>query len=309
MIRRSRERVPERLRTQLFYYASFECSCPKCREDIGLEVHHIDFDPSNNSLDNLIVLCPSHHKKAHANRISQKELRMHKERLPIFQAAKWQEHVDSWKSQFPTFDLLPDWDTVLAVRKVIWRELRLRVKDHASSREIATALRDITNNYFSILDKNIAEGFLKEEKLPRFVFAEMVAFPDSQGEYPKSIRCPAIPNGKVPIIIRGGRVVVEGKEYFLEGGKRFHADFLPLHNGFVWGEDKEYGLPCAVRNYSSRAFYGSYYWVVPFGLRAATKLVWFWNPIEARFGTAIYFSPDEGRPYIGALVGKRLSSS
>ena len=299
-----RERVSERLRTQLFYHSSFECGVPRCREDVGLEVHHIDFDPSNNSVNNLIVLCPNHHTKAHTGELSQNELRVHQAEQHTLAAAKWQKNVVDWKSKFPAFNLLPDWDTVLAVRKVIWQELKSKVKNTVSTREIGTAMREITRNYFSILDKNIASGGLKENQLPIFISAELVAFPDAHGEYPPTVRRPGIPKGNVPVLIRDWNLKVKEGETFVEGGRRFKAESLPLSSGFICGEKD--GLPCCVKSRPSRAFYGSYYWVLPFGLRAITKWVWFWNPIEARFGTAAYFSADEGRPYIGALLGKRL---
>lgn len=47
-------------------FASYEHCCAVCRysecEDI-LEVHHIDEDRTNNSIDNLVILCPNCHKK------------------------------------------------------------------------------------------------------------------------------------------------------------------------------------------------------------------------------------------------------
>ena len=41
-----------------------KCECSECGFDIKevLEVHHIDGDRDNNSVENLAILCPTHHK-------------------------------------------------------------------------------------------------------------------------------------------------------------------------------------------------------------------------------------------------------
>jgi len=41
------------------------CGCCKCENWDG-EVHHIDFNPMNNVLTNLIYLCKNCHRKIHA---------------------------------------------------------------------------------------------------------------------------------------------------------------------------------------------------------------------------------------------------
>jgi len=48
--------------------------CQRCGEDIT-EIHHIDHNPSNKSLNNLILLCPTCHKKADTSLISKDELK------------------------------------------------------------------------------------------------------------------------------------------------------------------------------------------------------------------------------------------
>lgn len=40
--------------------------CIICDEDKIVEVHHYDEDRNNNNIDNLIPLCPTHHKYAHS---------------------------------------------------------------------------------------------------------------------------------------------------------------------------------------------------------------------------------------------------
>jgi hypothetical protein len=45
--------------------AIYENKCVFCSETEVLEVHHIDENRDNNELDNLIVVCPTHHTKIH----------------------------------------------------------------------------------------------------------------------------------------------------------------------------------------------------------------------------------------------------
>lgn len=39
--------------------------CQECGETFGIEVHHKDFNPKNNDISNLKILCQFHHDKAH----------------------------------------------------------------------------------------------------------------------------------------------------------------------------------------------------------------------------------------------------
>jgi len=51
-------------RTTCFYYHKKKCVC--CEEYKIVEVHHLDSNPMNNSCENLIPLCPTHHRYWHS---------------------------------------------------------------------------------------------------------------------------------------------------------------------------------------------------------------------------------------------------
>jgi len=53
-------------------FAHYSRCCRVCGYDTEpvLQVHHIDEDRSNNELDNLVILCPTHHKEAHLGLIN-----------------------------------------------------------------------------------------------------------------------------------------------------------------------------------------------------------------------------------------------
>lgn len=63
--KKTRSRIPQgaKLRAQL--QKEIDSTCPFCgNEDVGhFQVHHIDETPSNNEIDNLILLCPNCHSK------------------------------------------------------------------------------------------------------------------------------------------------------------------------------------------------------------------------------------------------------
>ena len=55
-------------RDYLFTYLTknnLNVECVVCKEPKVLDVHHIDEDKTNNSIDNLVVLCPTHHYAYH----------------------------------------------------------------------------------------------------------------------------------------------------------------------------------------------------------------------------------------------------
>jgi hypothetical protein len=59
--------------------AGYKCSMLRCTHEHGLDIHHIDLDPSNNSFDNLIVLCAVHHRMATEGKSDKKPCRTLKE--------------------------------------------------------------------------------------------------------------------------------------------------------------------------------------------------------------------------------------
>ncbi|MBB1326298.1 HNH endonuclease [Pseudoalteromonas sp. SR45-1] len=57
------------------------CAIKGCAEHTYLEIHHIDENRENNTLENLVLLCDKHHKMAHAKVIDRKALREYKKLL------------------------------------------------------------------------------------------------------------------------------------------------------------------------------------------------------------------------------------
>ncbi|HTT75681.1 MAG TPA: HNH endonuclease signature motif containing protein [Candidatus Binataceae bacterium] len=59
-----RVKVPVPIRRRLFIEVGYRCSVPRCSAEAALEIHHIDGNPSNNDILNLLVLCANHHTQA-----------------------------------------------------------------------------------------------------------------------------------------------------------------------------------------------------------------------------------------------------
>lgn len=73
-----RKKVPPAMQQKIFQRANNRCQYPGCEETgrRNLEVHHINMDPSDkDDEDNLIVVCPNHHKKIHNTDIAGRQVR------------------------------------------------------------------------------------------------------------------------------------------------------------------------------------------------------------------------------------------
>jgi hypothetical protein len=76
-----RPAISAEIRRQVNLECGHCCAIKACNEHTYLEIHHIDQNRENNTLDNLILLCDKHHKMAHAGAIDRKSLREYKRRL------------------------------------------------------------------------------------------------------------------------------------------------------------------------------------------------------------------------------------
>jgi len=62
-----RTAIPQNMRQEVYTRAHHCCQYPECQLRDNLMIHHIDKNPSNHALENLIILCPNHHKSADNN--------------------------------------------------------------------------------------------------------------------------------------------------------------------------------------------------------------------------------------------------
>jgi len=78
---KTRKHIPEEIKRRIKIEAGFQCTMPRCSHETGLEIHHIDEDPSNNNFENLILLCAVHHSQVTKGVIDRKTCLVLKEML------------------------------------------------------------------------------------------------------------------------------------------------------------------------------------------------------------------------------------
>lgn len=81
----ARSKIPSLLQKQVFQEAASCCAFCNQAEVAALEIHHIDEQPSNNTLENLLLVCSTCHSKITYGVISEADVRMQK-RIIQFQA-------------------------------------------------------------------------------------------------------------------------------------------------------------------------------------------------------------------------------
>lgn len=83
MERKLRKRVPQEIMVRAKLQQAIGSRCPFCTsEDVGhFHIHHIDENPSNNDISNLLLLCPNCHSKITKGEIPQTQVIKAKEGL------------------------------------------------------------------------------------------------------------------------------------------------------------------------------------------------------------------------------------
>lgn len=85
---KNRPAMPEETKRQVLVEAGHRCSVARCSSDAAVEIHHIDYDPSNHDPANLLVMCPNHHTQATNRRIDRLACLMYKQQLSMKDASK-----------------------------------------------------------------------------------------------------------------------------------------------------------------------------------------------------------------------------
>ncbi|MCT4630386.1 HNH endonuclease [Winogradskyella sp.] len=72
MKKKRRIPIPQKAKVRAELQKEISSICPFCsNNDVGhFQIHHIDEDPSNNKMDNLLLLCPTCHSKIEKNDIA-----------------------------------------------------------------------------------------------------------------------------------------------------------------------------------------------------------------------------------------------
>lgn len=83
MAKKIRTRIPQETKVRAILQQEINSKCPNCENtDVGhFEIHHIDENPNNNKIENLILLCPICHSK-----ITKKDIQ-------IDEVKKWKKNL------------------------------------------------------------------------------------------------------------------------------------------------------------------------------------------------------------------------
>lgn len=77
-----RVNIPNDTTRQLLIECGFKCAVPQCSiQWPTLQHHHIDEDPANNDIRNILMLCPTHHQMVTSKHIDHKTCEMLKDLL------------------------------------------------------------------------------------------------------------------------------------------------------------------------------------------------------------------------------------
>ncbi|WP_291137917.1 HNH endonuclease signature motif containing protein [Flavobacterium sp. UBA7663] len=107
-----RPSISSEIRRKIETDAGHKCTIKECNEHTYLEIHHIDLNRENNSLENLILLCDKHHKMAHKEVIDRKSLKIYKDILNLnnLLSQKVEELENNLKDIRFTFDKKTNWE-------------------------------------------------------------------------------------------------------------------------------------------------------------------------------------------------------
>jgi len=83
MSKKIRKNIPQKNKVRAELQKEISSICPFCdNEDVGhFEIHHVDENPSNNDLKNLLLLCPLCHSKVTKGDITTEDVKKQKENL------------------------------------------------------------------------------------------------------------------------------------------------------------------------------------------------------------------------------------
>jgi len=73
----ARRQIPSEIRRQVLHEAGYRCANPVCRMVLAINLHHLDqvSEGGDNTIDNLIALCPNCHTLHHQGNIPHESLR------------------------------------------------------------------------------------------------------------------------------------------------------------------------------------------------------------------------------------------
>ena len=122
-----RKAIPNSVRVSVLTECGYRCAVPTCRGILALDLHHIEYvsEKGDNSLSNLIALCPTCHALHHRGTIPQESISIWKNMLVVLTNAFDTETVDRllFLTKPGAEDLVVSGDGILQFYRVIAADL------------------------------------------------------------------------------------------------------------------------------------------------------------------------------------------
>jgi hypothetical protein len=266
------------------------------------------------SYENLILLCPNHHTIVDKNPND----------WPADRLLQMKSEHESWVQQkLATGEIQPTSDDILyKLGRIIERRTSLGglLWADIGNARLLYSLQDqddyvwlklnadkaFRDSYLNMLD----QAYPDINSTPPFCFSmvdSLIAFPEDYQSYAHKFCNPVFKRSEHPVLIELTKPVKINGEIFLEGGNRTPIPYLPTRNGFIERIDERSGLPISISDEPCAEFWGAYYWVRPSGLRIVIKGIGVLDPMEVPYGTAIWWTPNDARPFFGVRPVRPLT--
>jgi hypothetical protein len=149
---KSRPPIPEKVQSELLYINDMTC-CICHRRSKPVVIHHIDGNRSNNSIDNLAVLCNDHHDLVHSKRSLTKNLTPHV-------LKKYKEHWELYNKNRVKIQTSP-LQSKTGIEKILFEfEIRKTAYEILSLSEVNQNDLEEKLEYLNTI--NTLEGYTKE---------------------------------------------------------------------------------------------------------------------------------------------------
>lgn len=220
MAKKNRTKIPQVNKVRAILQKEINSKCPNCENtDVGhFEIHHIDENPENNQIENLILLCPICHSK-----ITKKDIK-------IDEVKKWKNNLVNRNSDIQFISVNIDnkncgWE---AIKGVINAFEAVRFKSLFPIFNFTF----INNSEKTILLTNIE---LKNRRLPIGLSGSMIEVPTILRPTVKyKIRLPE--NGETTNTALKDEIIIPKNVAFkfqVEVFNEYMESFMPPHNKYI----------------------------------------------------------------------------
>lgn len=187
---KKRKRIPQQNKVRSELQKEIESSCPFCKNgEVGhFEIHHINEDPSDNSIENLLLLCPTCHSKITKGDILMQDVINKKKRLSKrvdkirFISVNVDSEISGWfpiessvncfevvtiKSLFPIFNfsLINQTNQTVLLTNIVLRVKKLPIGLSGPDYQLPNILRPIIKYRIKMPSEGVVSNIVLSEEI------------------------------------------------------------------------------------------------------------------------------------------------